>query len=106
MSGIDSVSGQATEHKPEPTDAAGGKSEVCRNVQGTDLRSGFAELRARANAEQFEALRRVAYWTRHKDDDPHSVGAAIANSRWCAFFEVGKWLDELSGCEGRKLGGS
>ena len=47
MSEINSVSGQATEHKPEPMTEAGCEGKVSRNVQGTDQRSGFAELRAR-----------------------------------------------------------
>ena len=45
MSTVDA--GQATEQQSEPTFEAGCKDEVSRNVQGTALSAGFAELRAR-----------------------------------------------------------
>lgn len=47
MSTVEDSGLAASEHKPEPTDAAGCKSEVDRSVSWTDQRSGFAELRAR-----------------------------------------------------------
>jgi hypothetical protein len=40
----DQTSGQRAEQQPESADAAGCKSEMDRSVQGTDHRSGFAEL--------------------------------------------------------------
>jgi hypothetical protein len=97
--------GQAmSEQQPEPADAAGCKSEVDRSVSWTAHSADFAELKRRASAEQFEALRRIAYWRKHQAEDLHSLGAVIANSRWHAFNELLAWLNELSGCEGCKHG--
>jgi hypothetical protein len=52
----DQTSGQQAEQQPQAADAAGCKSEMNRSVQGTDLGSGFAELRARAWQEYHEAV--------------------------------------------------
>jgi hypothetical protein len=105
MSTVEDSGLAASEHKPEPTIDAGCEIEVSRSVSWTAHSAGFAELKRRASAEQFEALRRIAYWRKHQAEDLHSLGAVIANSRWHAFNELLAWLDELSACEGCKHAG-
>lgn len=51
----EATSGQLPEQRSEPMAEAGCEDKINRNVQGTDLRSGFAELRARAIAANHEA---------------------------------------------------
>jgi hypothetical protein len=87
----DQTSGRQAEQQPEPADAAGCKSEMDRSVQGTDLRSGFAELRARCKYAKISWMRRSL--------DPAWPGADAA------FDLVLRWIDELSGCEECKPGG-
>jgi hypothetical protein len=50
MSTVEDSGLAASEHKPEPADAAGCKAEVDRSVSWTAPCAGFAELRARTAA--------------------------------------------------------
>lgn len=79
------------EQQPEPTSEAGCKSEVNRNVQGTDLRSGFAELRSRA----FQARSEANKWMRQANALADGNFGARSAARYWAFDQVLEWLDEL-----------
>lgn len=91
-----------SEQQTTATDAAGCKSEADRSVQGTDLRSGFAELRARAKKRSDEAHLLATHRFDTGDQDGCDIEDAVAG----AFQEMIVWIDELSGCEECKLGGS
>ena len=83
--------GQRTEQQTTATDAAGGKSEADRSVQGTDLRSGFAELRARATTLRDDAKAGAALAQSVKFTSQEHVARGIYAA--CAEFLL--WLDAI-----------
>ena len=98
----DQTSGRQAEQQLPPADAAGCKSEMDRSVQGTDLASGFAELRARLTQMLIDAYGRQA--TAFERNQVMRLDVAYGEIK--AFLAVEELIDELSGCEGCKLGGS
>jgi hypothetical protein len=81
-------SGKEPEQQTQPVAEAGGEGKVDRSVQGTDLRSGFAELRLRCCKRHLTAIQQgnwLAAW---------------------AIQSVVQDIDDLSGCEECKQGGS
>jgi hypothetical protein len=90
MSTIDD-SGNGTEQHSPPMAEAGCEDKIDRSVQGTDLRSGFAELRARVMQAKHEA-----HW---KGCEAHLRMDYKENweclGRTGAFHSVLQWLDAI-----------
>jgi hypothetical protein len=67
------------------------------SVQGTDLRSGFVKLRARAMQAHSKAS---YYFDEYKGGGPAKEQEATLNlGQVLALRSVIAWIDELSGCE-------
>lgn len=93
------VEGQAmSEQQTPPTDANGASSEVNRSVSWTAHSAGFAELKARATYLRDDALAGANLARNAKFEHQEHVARGI----YAACVEVLRWIDELSGCEGRK----
>jgi hypothetical protein len=90
MSTIDD-SGKEPEQQTQPVAEAGGEGKVDRSVQGTDLRSGFAELRARVTKERDEAKGYANYYFRKNLPEQRE----ICITQEIAFDCVLKWLDAI-----------
>jgi hypothetical protein len=83
----EATSGQLPEQRSEPMAEAGCEDKIDRNVQGTDLRSGFAEFKQWLIAQKHEAS---GWFTRLYEESDEE---AIALSLLLAFESA---LDELS----------
>jgi hypothetical protein len=77
-------SGQEPEQQTQPVAEAGCEGKVSRSVPGTDLRSGFAELRAWAK----ESMEEAREW-----GGPAKGNGEYARGWWSGHFDAFQMLD-------------